>query len=76
MNNVKKVCRLALLCVSVSTLVACSSISEKQVALLVRIKQKLHLVVLKRKGCLLKQKKNSVQAILIHKMLAIRQLSL
>lgn len=29
MNNVKKVCRLALLCVSVSTLVACSSLSEK-----------------------------------------------
>ena len=57
MNNVKKVCRLALLCLSVSTLVACSSLSEKQVALLVRIKQKLHLVVLKRKGCLLKQKK-------------------
>ena len=42
MNNVKKVCRLALLCLSVSTLVACSSLSEKkQVALLVRIKQKL-----------------------------------
>ena len=76
MNNIKKVCRLALLYLSVSTLVACSSLSEKQVALLVRIKQKLHLVVLKRKGCLLKQKKNSVQAILTHKMLAIRQLSL
>ena len=29
MNNVKKVCRLALLCLSVSTLVACSSLSEK-----------------------------------------------
>ena len=76
MNNIKKVCRLALLCLSVSTLVACSSLSKKQVALLVRIKQKLHLVVLRRKGCLLKQKKNSVQAILTHKMLAIRQLSL
>lgn len=29
MNNIKKVCRLALLCLSVSTLVACSSLSEK-----------------------------------------------
>ena len=29
MNNVKKVCRLALLCLSVSTLVDCSSLSEK-----------------------------------------------
>ena len=29
MNNVKKVCRLALLCLSISTLVACSSLSEK-----------------------------------------------
>lgn len=29
MNNVKKVCRLALLCLSVSTLVACSSLYEK-----------------------------------------------
>ena len=29
MNNVKKVCRLALLCLSVSTLVACSSLSDK-----------------------------------------------
>ena len=29
MNNVKKVCRLALLCLSVSTLVACSSLTEK-----------------------------------------------
>ena len=29
MNNVKKVCRLALLCLSVSTLAACSSLSEK-----------------------------------------------
>ena len=29
MNNVKKVCRLALLCLFVSTLVACSSLSEK-----------------------------------------------
>ena len=29
MNNVKKVCRLALLCLSVSTLVACSSLSKK-----------------------------------------------
>lgn len=29
MNNVKKVCRLALLCLSVSTLVACSSLFEK-----------------------------------------------
>ncbi|WP_049549653.1 hypothetical protein [Streptococcus pseudopneumoniae] len=29
MNNVKKVCGLALLCLSVSTLVACSSLSEK-----------------------------------------------
>lgn len=29
MNNVKKVCRLALLCLSVSTLVACNSLSEK-----------------------------------------------
>ena len=29
MNNVKKVCRLALLCLYVSTLVACSSLSEK-----------------------------------------------
>ena len=29
MNNVKKVCRLALLCLSVSTLVACGSLSEK-----------------------------------------------
>ena len=29
MNNKKKVCRLALLCLSVSTLVACSSLSEK-----------------------------------------------
>ena len=76
MNNVKKVCRLALLCLSVSTLVACSSLSEKQVALLVRIKQKLHLVVLKRRGCLPKQKKNSVQAISTHKMLVMRQLSL
>ena len=29
MNNIKKVCRLALLCLSVSTIVACSSLSEK-----------------------------------------------
>jgi len=29
MNNIKKVCRLALLCLSVSTLVACSSLTEK-----------------------------------------------
>ena len=29
MNNIKKVCRLALLCLSVSSLVACSSLSEK-----------------------------------------------
>ena len=29
MNNIKKVCRLALLCLSVSTLVACSSLSKK-----------------------------------------------
>ena len=29
MNNIKKVCRLALLCLSVSTLLACSSLSEK-----------------------------------------------
>ena len=29
MNNIKKVCRLALLCLSFSTLVACSSLSEK-----------------------------------------------
>ena len=29
MNNIKKVCRLALLCLSVSTLVACGSLSEK-----------------------------------------------
>ena len=29
MNNIKKVCRLALLYLSVSTLVACSSLSEK-----------------------------------------------
>ncbi|TVV76993.1 hypothetical protein AZK25_11485 [Streptococcus pneumoniae] len=29
MNNIKKVCRLALLCLFVSTLVACSSLSEK-----------------------------------------------
>ena len=29
MNNIKKVCRLALLCLSVSTLVACSSLSDK-----------------------------------------------
>ena len=29
MNNIKKVCRLALLCLSVSILVACSSLSEK-----------------------------------------------
>ena len=31
MNNIKKVCRLALLCLSVSTLVACSSLSEKTI---------------------------------------------
>ena len=29
MNNIKKICRLALLCLSVSSLVACSSLSEK-----------------------------------------------
>ena len=29
MNNIKKICRLALLCLSVSILVACSSLSEK-----------------------------------------------
>ncbi len=29
MNIVKKVCRLGLICLSVSTLVACSSLSEK-----------------------------------------------
>jgi len=29
MNNIKKVCRLALLCLSISTLVACSSLTEK-----------------------------------------------
>lgn len=76
MNNVKKVCRLALLCLSVSTLVACSSLSEKTSSSSSENQTEASSSSSEKKGLFAKAKKNSVQAILTHKMLAIRQLSL
>lgn len=76
MNNVKKVCRLALLCLSVSTLVACSSLSEKTSSSSSDNQTEASSNSSEKKGLFAKAKINLVQVTLIHKMSVMRQLNL